>query len=48
MAKNKDGNYTVTEQGDLGLGLNPIDESVIEDEKKKKENSDCENTIITK
>lgn len=33
------GSFAITEQGDLGLGLTPIDESVLE---KDKENKDKE------
>ena len=30
-----DGSYVITEQGDLGLGLTPIEEGKIEDSKEK-------------
>lgn len=36
----KNGSYAITEQGDLGLGLTPVDESVIKEQKEKEETSD--------
>ena len=33
--RDKSGSFSITEQGDLGLGLTPIEESEKEDEKKR-------------
>ena len=35
----RDGSFAITEQGDLGLGLTPINESDQEDEKNKNDKS---------
>lgn len=44
MSTKTNGNYMITEQGDLGLGLNPIEESLdLNDERKvrrEKEDTD--------
>lgn len=37
MEQQPNGSYAITEQGDLGLGLTPIDESVMEKEKENKD-----------
>lgn len=39
-----DGSYVVTEQGDLGLGLTPIEEGKIEEE--KNEDGDKAPTLV--
>ena len=39
MSKNE-GRFAVTEQGDLGLGLTPIDESISYSTERKSENKD--------
>lgn len=44
--KVEDGSYCITEQGDLGLGLTPINEASSEDEKKKKKNEDDNNNNL--
>lgn len=40
----KDGSYAITEQGDLGLGLTPVSESVINTNHEDDDNNSGEHT----